>query len=76
MHERARATPTAAVACALFVPGASVPAAPRGEVMTYIHHAPESARDVRYVYQWEVLRTALEKTTPKWGPYRMVRPRP
>jgi ABC-type amino acid transport substrate-binding protein len=42
-------------------------------VMTYVYHAPESALDVRYEYQWEILRTALEKTTPKWGPYRMVK---
>ena len=41
--------------------------------MTYVYHAPESTLDVRYVYHWEILRTALEKTTPKWGPYRMVR---
>src|SRR5437764_9454401 len=41
-------------------------------VMTYIYHAPESSLDVRYLYHWEILRTALEKTTPKWGPYRMV----
>src|SRR3954453_17349665 len=41
-------------------------------VMTYIYHAPESSLDVRYLYHWEILRTALEKTTPKWGSYRMV----
>jgi len=41
-------------------------------VMTYIYHAPESSLDVRYLYHWEILRTALERTTPKWGPYRMV----
>jgi ABC-type amino acid transport substrate-binding protein len=41
-------------------------------VMTYIYHAPESSLDVRYRYHWEILRTALEKTTPKWGAYRMV----
>ena len=40
--------------------------------MTYIHHPPESALDVRYQYQWEILRTALDKTTKKWGPYRMA----
>jgi ABC-type amino acid transport substrate-binding protein len=40
--------------------------------MEYIYHAPESALDVRYVYHWEILRTALEKTKDKWGPYRMV----
>lgn len=42
-------------------------------VMTYIYHAPESSLDVRYLYHWEILRTALERTTPKWGAYRMVR---
>jgi ABC-type amino acid transport substrate-binding protein len=40
--------------------------------MEYIYHPPESALDVRYVYHWEILRTALEKTKEKWGPYRMV----
>jgi ABC-type amino acid transport substrate-binding protein len=42
-------------------------------VMTYVYNAPESALDVRYQYHWEILRTALEKTTLKWGPYRMVK---
>lgn len=41
-------------------------------VDTYVYHPPESALDVRYRYHWEILRTALEKTTPKWGPYRLV----
>jgi len=81
VHERARATPIALAACALLAPAAALrsappsaasPAAPRDGVMTYIHHPPESARDVRYVYQWEVLRTALEKTRPQWGEYRLV----
>ena len=80
VHERARATPIALAACALLAPAAAlrsapplvVPAAPRDGVMTYIHHPPESARDVRYLYQWEVLRTALEKTLATWGPYRLV----
>jgi len=79
VHERARATPIALAACALLAPAAAlrsapapVTAAPRDGVMTYIHHPPESARDVRYLYQWEVLRTALEKTHAKWGPYRLV----
>ena len=40
--------------------------------MTYVYHPPESSLDVRYLYHWEILRTALEKTTAKWGPYRMV----
>jgi len=47
-------------------------ASSRAEVMTYIYHAPESSLDVRYLYHWEILQTALERTTPKWGPYRMV----
>ena len=69
VHERARATPIAVAACALLVAVATSPRVAAGdEVMTYIHHPPESARDVRYVYQWEVLRTALEKTSPRWGP--------
>jgi hypothetical protein len=41
--------------------------------MRYIYHAPESVLDVRYEYQWEILRTALEKTRAKWGDYEMVR---
>ena len=41
-------------------------------VMTYIYHRPESSLDVRYLYHWEILRTALEKTKPKWGAYRMA----
>ena len=40
--------------------------------MVYIYHPPESALDIRYLYQWEILRTALDKTTAKWGPYRMT----
>jgi ABC-type amino acid transport substrate-binding protein len=47
-------------------------AAPAPKPMTYVYHPPESPLDVRYLYHWEILRTALEKTTPKWGPYRMV----
>lgn len=47
--------------------------ASRAQVMTYVYHAPESSLDVRYLYHWEILRTALERTTPKWGAYRMVR---
>jgi ABC-type amino acid transport substrate-binding protein len=51
--------------------GLAVPA--RGaDVMTYVYNAPESSRDVRYLYHWEILRTALDRTTPDWGPYRMV----
>jgi ABC-type amino acid transport substrate-binding protein len=43
------------------------------DVMTYVFNAPESAIDLRYEYQWEILRTALEKTKVKYGPYRMLK---
>ena len=46
--------------------------APSQPVMRYVYDGPESARDVRYQYHWEILRTALEKTRPKWGDYLMV----
>jgi hypothetical protein len=42
------------------------------DAMTYRYHPPESSLDVRYLYHWEILRTALEKTRKKYGPYRMV----
>jgi hypothetical protein len=40
--------------------------------MRYVHHPPESALDKRYEYQWEILRTALERTKGKYGPYEMA----
>ena len=46
--------------------------APAKPVMRYVYNGPESARDVRYQYHWEILRTALEKTRPKWGDYLIV----
>ncbi|HEV8432856.1 MAG TPA: ABC transporter substrate-binding protein [Thermoanaerobaculia bacterium] len=46
--------------------------APAKPVMRYVYNGPESARDVRYQYHWEILRTALEKTRPKWGDYLMI----
>ena len=60
-----------ALACfgvSLFCGTAPVPPPP----MTYVYHAPESDLDDRYLYQWEILRTALEHTKEKWGPYRMM----
>lgn len=39
--------------------------------MVYIYNAPESPLDRRYNYHWEILKTALDKTTDKYGPYRM-----
>jgi len=50
----------------------AVPAFAAQKEMTYVYNAPESPLDVRYVYHWEILRTALEKTKAKWGPYRMT----
>ena len=61
---------SAFLAVLVFMTAAAALAQP---VMTYVYNAPESALDVRYQYHWEILRTALEKTTPKWGPYRMVK---
>ena len=40
--------------------------------MEYVYNAPESETDQRYMYHWEILRTALDKTVRKYGPYRMV----
>jgi ABC-type amino acid transport substrate-binding protein len=61
---------TAAAALAILL--TSSPASAAKEPMTYIYHPPESPLDVRYLYHWEILRTALEKTQPKWGSFRMV----
>lgn len=43
--------------------------------MMYIYNAPESPIDVRYEFHWEILRSALEKTTGTFGPYRMRKSR-
>jgi ABC-type amino acid transport substrate-binding protein len=40
--------------------------------MNYVYNAPESPLDRRYDYHWEILRTALEHTRAKWGPYALV----
>jgi hypothetical protein len=53
---------------ALLVSTAATAAPP----MTYVYHRPESLLDDRYDYQWEILRTALEKTSKKWGSFRMT----
>ena len=42
-----------------------------GEPMRYLYNAPESGLDKRYLYQWTILKTALEKTVPKYGAYLM-----
>jgi ABC-type amino acid transport substrate-binding protein len=54
----------------MFFPG-GLTRAFAGDTMTYIYDAPESALDKRYVYHWEILRTALEKTRDDYGSYRM-----
>jgi hypothetical protein len=43
----------------------------RAAVMTYIYNAPESDTDQRYLYAWQILRTALDKTSPLYGPYKL-----
>jgi hypothetical protein len=48
---------------------------PAGNEMNYIYNSPESGNDVRYEYQWEILRTALEKTKAKYGDYKMSKAR-
>jgi ABC-type amino acid transport substrate-binding protein len=45
-------------------------------VMSYIYNSPESARDIRYSYHWEILRTALERTTGTYGRYALTPARP
>src|SRR3954469_19944540 len=42
-------------------------------VMTYIYNSPESENDIRYNYQWEILKTALEKTQKQFGAFEMIK---
>ena len=51
-------------------------AADRQRVMVYRYNGPESSLDVRYLYQWEILKTALDRTVAKWGSYRMEAAKP
>jgi ABC-type amino acid transport substrate-binding protein len=44
--------------------------------MTYVYNAPESTLDIRYLYHWDILRLALERTTASWGPFAMVAAEP
>lgn len=41
------------------------------EPMVYIYHHPESPKDVRYNYHWEILRAALDKTSQEYGDYTL-----
>lgn len=79
MAQTVRATPSmrrnlllVLAAAAAFCAPAVLAAGPDQQPMRYIYHPPESPLDVRYLYHWEILRTALEKTKAKWGPYEMV----
>jgi ABC-type amino acid transport substrate-binding protein len=45
------------------------PAMTQAGAMRYVYDAPESVHDQRYEYQWEILRTALERTCAKWGDF-------
>jgi ABC-type amino acid transport substrate-binding protein len=64
-----RPTSTALILATILLAG-SVPAF-AADPMRYIYDAPESALDKRYEYHWEILRTALERTEEKYGPYVM-----
>jgi ABC-type amino acid transport substrate-binding protein len=39
--------------------------------MRYIYDAPESPLDILYAYHWEILRTALERTSARYGAFVM-----
>lgn len=43
--------------------------------MVYYYHPPESPLDERYIYHWTVLKTSLDLTVKKYGPYSL-RPGP
>ncbi|MBO9667296.1 MAG: hypothetical protein J7501_10845 [Bdellovibrio sp.] len=40
--------------------------------MRFVYHAPESEHDLRYQYHWEILKTALDLTSRKFGPYTLT----
>lgn len=63
---------TLLIAAGLVLLLAAAPVRAADKVMTYLYHPPESPLDVRYVYHWEILRTALQKTKTKWGEFRLV----
>jgi len=59
------------LACIGLTAGTERADADDGDRYLYIYNAPESASDRRYDYQWEILRTALEKTKGKYGAYKL-----
>ncbi len=44
---------------------------PAYAVDNIVYPSPESARDSRYLYDWEVLRKALERSVIRFGPFEM-----
>lgn len=48
----------------------AMPSQAQGDAVLIYPHK-ESALDSRYDYDWAVLRTALDKTKPRFGPYEM-----
>ncbi|MGE5087422.1 MAG: hypothetical protein ACM3MG_14045 [Bacillota bacterium] len=40
--------------------------------MHFVYHGPESEHDSRYRYHWEILKTALDLTTKKYGPFTLT----
>ena len=55
----------------VLVAAPALPATPEPKEMVYFYNGRESPEDHRYDYHWQVLRAALERTRPKYGPYRM-----
>ncbi len=48
-----------------------IPSAFAAGPMRYLHNAPESDSDKRYLYHWRILKTALDRTVAKYGQYSM-----
>jgi hypothetical protein len=61
--------PVLALLALLTLQAIAIPAA-HGQTVV-IHPRAESATDTRYQYDWTVLRAALEKTRPAFGPYEL-----
>ncbi|MBI3230516.1 MAG: hypothetical protein HYZ45_10160 [Burkholderiales bacterium] len=47
------------------------PALATGNKFDIVYPSPESPTDTRYLYDWEVLRLALERTSARFGPYEI-----
>ena len=37
--------------------------------MSYVYPPPESVNDIRYLYHWDLLKLALERTKKSHGPF-------